>query len=85
MKIKACLIVLLLTCSMLFGCSGMGHITYRGEGQTKGAVLKEFGPPERVIKSIDNVETWEYTMGGGVKTYTFQGDVCVKENSRNQN
>ncbi len=85
MKTKVSLVALVLIFASLFGCSGMGHISYRCEGQPKSAVLKVFGPPERVIKSIENVETWEYTMGGGVKTYTFQGDKCVKENSRSQN
>ncbi len=85
MKVKASRVVLVFTCSILCSCAGMGHIGYRCEGQPKSAVLQKFGPPERVIKSIENAETWEYTMGGGVKTYTFLGDKCVKENSRSQN
>ena len=72
------------SCVFLSGCTGMEHIGYRCRGQTKSVILGKFGPPERVEKSIEDTETWEYTMGGGVKTYTFQGDACVKENSRNQ-
>ena len=74
------------TISILCGCTGMGHITYSCVGQSKSAVLKEFGPPERVIPSIENAETWEYSYGaaGGdsVMAYTFMGDKCVKQNSR---
>lgn len=70
---------------ILAGCAGMGHITYRCEGHTKSDIKQQFGPPERVNKGIENSETWEYTMGGGVKTYTFEGEKCVRENSRSQN
>lgn len=68
----------------LSGCAGTAHIGYNCKGQSKSMVMSKFGPPERVEKSVKNVETWEYTMGGGVKTYTFQGETCVKQNSRSQ-
>jgi hypothetical protein len=68
----------------LTACSGTGHITYHctGDQKTKDDVLAEFGTPERVIDSVRGAETWEYTMGSGVKTYTFNGNVCVRSNSR---
>lgn len=74
-------ICILIVCSIVFGCSGMSHIGYRCEGKIKSDLLKNFGPPENVKKSVQGVETWEYTMGGGVKAYTFQDDACIRENS----
>jgi len=46
------------------------------------AVMRKFGSPKQVIQSTKDAETLEYTTGKGVKTYTFQGDECVKQNSR---
>ena len=79
------LIIILIMCIFTFGCSGLGHIGYMGKGKTKSEVLEAFGPPMRVDKSIKGVETWVYMMGSAVKTYTFQGDSCIKDGSRTQN
>lgn len=77
--------LILITCFFLSSCAGMGHISYKCKGHTKSDLMGKFGPPERVNKGVENSETWEYTMGGGVKTYTFQGEQCVRQNSRTQN
>lgn len=77
MRTKASLVMLALICSNLFGCSG--HVGYRCEGQPKSDFLQKFGPPARVVKSIENVETWEYRMGSGIKNYTFQDDKCIRQ------
>ena len=74
--------VFVLTCSLLSGCAGMDHIGYLCYGHTKSEVKQKFGPPERVVQSTEGAETWEYTMGGGVRAYTFQGEDCVKDTSR---
>lgn len=76
------LTTLIFIITILFSCAGTGHITYHGVGQTKSDVLQRFGPPKRVYQSIENVETWEYPMGGAVKTYTFEGDKCIQQDSR---
>lgn len=82
MKKREFLVALVFPSLVLSGCAGMNHIGYSCVGQPKSAIVQKFGPPEEVIESIEDAETWEYTMGGGVQTYTFQGDTCVKQNSR---
>jgi len=87
MKILIKTAMLVVCLSILSGCVGMGHITYNCVGQSKQDVLAKFGPPEEVVKSIENVETWEYRYGaaaGGdsIKSYTFQGDKCLRQITR---